>query len=101
MSDKLTLNLDDLTVDSFDPTPDRISPRGTVRGRAELIVSRSPEECLLLTGLVECDLSNAATCVPTNEDFDRTCGVCASPTGYGDPYPGCDTNELNCGGPQI
>lgn len=101
MSDKLKLNLDDLTVDSFSPSQDSRLSRGTVRGRAERIVSKAPEDCFVLTAPLQCALTIDVNCYPTNEDFDRTCGVCASPTGFGDPYPECGTNELNCDGPQI
>jgi hypothetical protein len=83
---KLKLDLDHLTVDSFDINPSDGTRRGTVQGFSHVCgPTRIDLTCLDTCGT--CDPS-CATCVSCYNTCDNTCG----PSCYGT----CQTCQTNC-----
>lgn len=99
MRSKLTLNLEQLTVDSFD-TSSAPARRGTVFGEQ----CTCPSACTC-PGCPTCDATCPATCYNTCDDY--TCaascnGTCGAATcGYSCNYTDCCVEETcqqsNCG----
>lgn len=70
---KLQLNLDDLSVDSFQPEADTTEADGTVHGRADLIGSIELQKCGDSFQLT-CGLSCGGTCNSCFNTCNATCG---------------------------
>jgi hypothetical protein len=83
MMKKLTLDFEQLTVESFDVSPNVVRARGTVRGQAT-----TPASCLA----TDC---NQNTCAATCMTCPDTCWDSCGQTCYNSCYGTC---EVTCGG---
>lgn len=90
---KITLDLDDLQVESFETAPESGDGRGTVFGYAPTVFGT----CNCTAGSLTCDTCTACnggfTCEGTCETCWATCGV--AQTGDGDSCDGSCTYTCN------
>jgi hypothetical protein len=91
---KLTLNLDELRVESFETSPTLQNQRGTIDAYSETINGDTEDwRCFRLPGASQ-GMTCMATCQATCETCGFSCGgTCGQGTCYGDSCPGWSDPE--------